>query len=225
MELKINLFGIDIDSALLLTEPLISKYGVKVARSTHAGGWSVLKLMDNESSRAFVSEVEALFYPKATSKTPFEFAYDQLLKRGLKITFAESCTGGLLSALFTQVAGFSRVFDGGLVTYSNHLKTQWLGVEPFVLERYGAVSAQCVEQMCEGALVRTEADISVAISGIAGPDGGTSEKPVGTVFIGVAQKGEKAFVEEFRFRGDRKQVQTQAAFNALRITLNQILQN
>lgn len=218
MKHKINLFGIDLDSAIQLTASVAEKYGANIESATHIGGWSVLK----SDSEEFVKEVEQLLTPKASDKNPFEFAYDQLLSKDLKITFAESCTGGLLSALFAQVAGFSAVFDGGLVTYSNFLKTQWLGVDPFVLEQYGAVSSQCVEQMCDGALKRTEADISIAISGIAGPTGGTEAKPVGTVFIGVMRSGEKAYIEEFHFAGDRKEVQKRAAYNAVRMLLAKI---
>ncbi len=114
-----------------------------------------------------------------------ESIVDILDSRGLTVTFAESCTGGKLASTFSEVSGLSRVFNGSVVSYSNGIKAQWLGVKESTLNRYGAVSRECVAEMLDGVLKLSSADCAVAISGIAGPTGGTLEKPVGTVFIGV----------------------------------------
>lgn len=100
--------------------------------------------------------------------------------------FAESCTGGLLSSTMTKVAGVSDVFMGALVTYAGYVKADVLGVDEHVLEQFGAVSAECAKQMSEKALMLLKVDYAVAVTGVAGPGGGTSEKPVGTVFTSVS---------------------------------------
>mgnify|MGYP005834070611 CR=1 FL=1 len=106
-----------------------------------------------------------------------------LTKKRLKISFAESCTGGLIASEITSVSGSSNIFEAGYITYSNRIKKQLLGVSASTLESYGAVSKECIIEMAIGALKASCADLVIAVSGIAGPNGGTSEKPVGTVWI------------------------------------------
>jgi len=106
--------------------------------------------------------------------------------RGLKVATAESCTGGLVAAALTEIAGSSDVLDCGFVTYSNEAKRAMLGVSASTLKRYGAVSGETAAAMAEGALKHSHADIAVAITGIAGPGGGSKDKPVGLVYIGLA---------------------------------------
>ena len=110
----------------------------------------------------------------------------KLMERKLTIASAESCTGGMFGAAMTDVPGVSAVFDSSLVTYSNEAKIRELGVRPETLEQYGAVSEQTAREMAEGVRRVSGADIGVSVTGIAGPDGGTEEKPVGTVYIGLA---------------------------------------
>ncbi len=119
--------------------------------------------------------------------------------RGLKIATAESCTGGLLAATLTEIAGSSDVVDCGFVTYSNAAKEAMLGVPAATLKRYGAVSAETAAAMAEGALKNSQADLSVAITGIAGPGGGTKQKPVGLVHFAAARRngGRRARVARF----------------------------
>ena len=109
-----------------------------------------------------------------------------LKSKGLMVATAESCTGGLVAAAITDVPGSSAVLDRGFVTYSNEAKSEMTGVPPALIAAHGAVSAEVAAAMAEGALTHSRADIAVAITGIAGPDGGTPEKPVGTVWIAVA---------------------------------------
>ncbi len=110
-------------------------------------------------------------------------------RKGLLLATAESCTGGLVAALLTSIAGSSDVFERGFVTYSNRAKEELLGVDPGLLARFGAVSAEVARAMTEGALAHSAAQIALAVTGIAGPGGGSPEKPVGLVYFGVGQRG------------------------------------
>lgn len=120
-------------------------------------------------------------------------------KRGWMIATAESCTGGMVAAALTDVAGSSAVFDRGFVTYSNDAKTAMLGVDPVTLETQGAVSSTTAKHMALGALTHSAANVAVAVTGIAGPGGGTSEKPVGLVHFACAVKGGRIMHVERRF--------------------------
>jgi nicotinamide-nucleotide amidase len=111
---------------------------------------------------------------------------DAYAEREWMIVTAESCTGGLVSALLTEIAGSSRVVERGFVTYSNEAKAEELGVDPHLLTHFGAVSSQVARAMAEGAIERSRADVAVAITGVAGPGGGTEEKPVGLVHLAFA---------------------------------------
>lgn len=140
----------------------------------------------------------------------------RLLKAGgKKITTAESCTGGWIAQTITDVPGSSAWFDRGFVTYSNAAKVQMLGVSPQTLKDYGAVSAEIAAEMAAGALAHSDANIAVAVTGIAGPDGGTPEKPVGTVFIAWADKNGAAKVVKKQFIGNRRQIREQTVRSAI----------
>lgn len=126
--------------------------------------------------------------------------------RGLTLATAESCTGGLIAATLTAIAGSSSVVVGGFVTYSNGMKTRMVGVPGAVLAARGAVSAEVAQAMAEGALRETGADIALSCTGIAGPGGATPTKPVGLVFLGCARRGAATRVERHVFPGDRASV-------------------
>jgi nicotinamide-nucleotide amidase len=142
---------------------------------------------------------------------------------GRKIAVAESCTGGLVSAALTEVPGCSDVFEAGFVTYSNEVKQTLLGVSGDVLETFGSVSVATAWAMAQGALRRSGADIAVSITGIAGPDGGSEKKPVGTVVFARAVKGEdlnKVFADMRHFENSgRSGIRLQAALCALELLL------
>ena len=141
-----------------------------------------------------------------------------LLSAGLKAVTAESCTGGGVAAALTDVAGSSQWFERGYVTYSNAAKIQDLGVEPALIERHGAVSAAVVEQMAAGALRASGAHVALAVSGIAGPDGGSPEKPVGTGrFSAVLRRNGAVHVLREQFPGDRAAVRRASVAAALRL--------
>lgn len=126
--------------------------------------------------------------------------------RGLTIATAESCTGGLIAAALTAIAGSSSVVAGGFVTYSNAMKTKMVGVPEATLAAVGAVSAEVAEAMAEGALRETGADVALSCTGIAGPSGATATKPVGLVFLACATRGAPTRVERHVFPGDRAAV-------------------
>ena len=141
-----------------------------------------------------------------------------LRAHGFQLAAAESCTGGWLAKAVTDIAGSSAWFDRGFVTYTNQAKQQMLGVPSELILAHGAVSAEVVAAMAAGALAHSSAQLSVAISGIAGPLGGTPEKPVGTVWMGWARSGGEEPIRTrcFQFAGDRHQVREQAIVMALR---------
>jgi nicotinamide-nucleotide amidase len=142
-----------------------------------------------------------------------------LTEKGMTLATAESCTGGLISCRVTDVPGSSAVFTHGFITYANAAKVSLLGVSPVDLETHGAVSETVARQMAEGALRSSGADIAVAVTGIAGPDGGSPEKPVGTAWIGLAAKGsETSAIRLFhpRNRHDFKLAVSQAALETVR---------
>lgn len=147
----------------------------------------------------------------------------QLLSLGQKVTSAESCTGGGLAKAITAVAGSSQWFDCAFVSYSNSAKELLLGVNPEVIEKNGAVSVEVAEAMALGAAKRAQAQLGIATSGIAGPGGGTTEKPVGTVCLAWAHHGIIAHSEVFHFDGDREQVREQAIKTALQLACKLLL--
>jgi nicotinamide-nucleotide amidase len=140
----------------------------------------------------------------------------QLLERREHLVTAESCTGGWIAKAMTDVAGSSAWFDCGLAAYSYEAKQALLGVRPQTLETHGAVSRETVIEMVSGALANSGASIAVAVTGIAGPGGGSVDKPVGTVWIGWKRRGGYASAETFHFDGDRDAVRRQTVAAALR---------
>lgn len=134
---------------------------------------------------------------------------------GLTLATAESCTGGLIVATLTEIAGSSDVVERGFVTYSNAAKTEMLGVPAALIREYGAVSHEVARAMADGAITRSDADLAVSVTGIAGPDGATPGKPVGLVLLGVARRGKAASSERRVFPGDRQSVRHQTVERAM----------
>jgi nicotinamide-nucleotide amidase len=149
---------------------------------------------------------------------------EQCRERGLKLAAAESCTGGLVGAMLTSVAGSSDVFVGGVVAYSNEVKQQLLGVPADVLDRHGAVSAEAAVAMAAGARTRLGADVAVAVTGIAGPGGGTPEKPVGLVYVHAEGPGGGRGLD-FVVPGDREVIRRRAAVSALHLVRGVLAQS
>ena len=139
---------------------------------------------------------------------------------GWKISTVESCTGGLIFAALTDIAGSSAVLDRGFNTYSNLAKQEMVGVAPQILEKFGAVSEQTAAAMALGGIAHSIADISLSVTGIAGPGGGSLEKPVGLVWMSLATKTGATAVERFDFQGDRQDVRRQAVTASLTLILD-----
>ena len=148
----------------------------------------------------------------------------KLLGKNLTITTAESCTGGLIASTIVNVPGASGCFNEGYITYANEAKVRVLGVSEESIRNFGVVSDAVVIEMAEGALNKADADIAVAVSGIAGPLGGSSKKPVGTVYIGIClrDKMDKTLTKtsyKFHFEGDRSEIRNKTVEEALKIVL------
>ena len=144
----------------------------------------------------------------------YEQLVNYLIDKNITISTAESCTGGLIGKNITDIAGSSNVYIGGVISYSNEMKMNWLKVHHKTLENYGAVSNETVSEMLTGITHETNSDIAVAVSGIAGPGGGTKEKPVGTVIIGISFKGNQ-HIKKYYFTGTRDSVRLNAAEKVL----------
>lgn len=157
-------------------------------------------------------------YKKAIEEEVVEL----LLEKGYSITCAESCTGGLLCAALVNVSGASEVLNRSLITYSNEAKMELLGVKEETLREFGAVSEQTAYEMAVGAADFAKAEVALSVTGIAGPGGGTPEKPVGLVYMGCSVNG-KVTVRRFVFSGDRLQVRTSSVKNALELAKECIL--
>ena len=146
----------------------------------------------------------------------------KLIKKKLKISFAESCTGGMLSSKITSIGGSSKVFGLGLITYSNQAKIKVLKVNKNIINKYGAVSSECCRAMVVNLSKISKANINVSITGIAGPNGGSKQKPVGLVYIGV-KKGSKLIIKKNLFKSkNRKSIQKASVNKALKIISNLI---
>lgn len=144
-----------------------------------------------------------------------------LCNRGLTVSTAESCTGGMIASKLIAYPGISEVFKEGAVTYSNEAKVKRLGVNKKTLENFGAVSYETAVEMTQGIAREAGTDIAVATTGIAGPGGGTLDKPVGLVYIGVQVIG-KTIVKKFEFKGDRESIRNKATYNALQMIKNEL---
>lgn len=181
----------------------------------------------NRLLKPLVKELKTRFgndiYTTEEDTTLEKAVADFLIANDLSITCAESCTGGLLSARLINVPGVSEVYKSGIITYSNKAKRKLLGVKKATLQKYGAVSEQVAEEMARGAALCAKADVSVAVTGIAGPDGGTEEKPVGLVYIGCSVKG-KVTVRKYQFSGNRGKVRESAVSAALSLLRNCVME-
>lgn len=151
-----------------------------------------------------------------------EQALAELLKKyGWKLTTAESCTGGLLAGTFMNVPGVSEVYEEGYITYADKAKRKILKVKKKTLKKHGAVSRQTAKQMAEGAVAAAGANVAISVTGIAGPGGGTKEKPVGLVYIGCCVNG-KTKVKKCLFQGERQQIRKQTVETAMEFAIERI---
>ncbi len=220
--LALNVFGMDADDAVTLLSGFAQSSRLRLANRMHPGGWGIIDLHTDSSSDVahFLENAQAFFSGKITvSDDIVAHIVERLTQLGRKISFAESCTGGLIASLFTRVSGSSAVFDGSMVTYANEIKSGWIGVNATSLMAFGAVSTPVVEEMAAGILEKSGADYALAVSGVAGPTGGSVEKPVGTVYVAMASRERGIRSERLALRGDREYIRRASAFNAVRLLL------
>ena len=220
-EAKVHVFEEDKETLLTILEPIAQMYEVTFDVTTLVSGWLSVNIASKRYGEIskFINGAKKLLPKKLiASDAIVPYIIERLAAQGKKVSFAESCTGGLLAYKFTQVNGASQILDGSLVTYSNELKENWLGIEESIITQNGAVSREVVQEMSEGAMNVSHADYTLSISGIAGDGGGTKEKPVGTVHIGVRSKEEHK-EEQLLFSGDRNYVQEQSALYAIKMLL------
>lgn len=218
----IHLFDENQQNAEILLDSLAKTNEVSFEITTLIEGWLKIDIKTKKYGNIsqFITATKQLLNSKIIcAANVVAFIIEKLNTKHKKITFAESCTGGLLAYTFTKQSGASQAYDGSLITYSNILKENWLAVESDILENYGAVSANVVEQMSEGALNVSYADYAISISGIAGPSGGTKEKPVGTVFISARSKSHQ-IVEKLSLVGDRHYIQEKSVLYAIKMLLD-----
>lgn len=211
---SINIFRFDKDTVTMFLDPIFNAHKIDYVTIQNEGGFVeiITKKLDVVVKKEILKTIPTVVFGDL-----FTHIVNNLPPK--KITFAESCTGGLLASSLTKIPGSSNCFDGSVVTYSNKIKNEWLGVEESTLNTYGAVSEQTVKEMLAGAIEISKADYAIAISGIAGPTGATPNKPVGTVFIGVSDN-KNLIVEEFHFKGSRNYIQYQAMMNSIRMFIN-----
>lgn len=217
----VHFFEEDEDTLKIILTPIAQTYEVKFYVTRIVDGWlrvDVLSKRYGDISKFIQSAKKLLPKNMIVSSNIVLYIIDKLSVYAKKISFAESCTGGLLSYYFTKENGASKVLDGSLVTYSNSLKENWLAVSSDTLKQSGAVSYDVVRQMSEGVVNVSSADYAISISGIAGETGGTQEKPVGTVYIGIRSKN-KNIEKHLQFYGDRNYVQEQSVLYAIKMLL------
>ncbi len=218
----IHLFNEELSSVQTLLEPLAQNFDVRLEFSQLVEGWIKIRIYTRRHGNLsqFIASAKGLMHHKVIAAANIAaFIIERLGTHQKKLSFAESCSGGSLAHFFTSQSGASAVFDGSLITYSNTLKANWLAVDDDSIETYGAVSAEVVVQMSEGAMNVSYADYAISISGVAGPTGGSDAKPVGTVYISARSKT-SVHTERFRFEGDRNYIQEQSVLMAVKMLLN-----
>jgi len=209
------------ENAFALLNPIAQTYDVHVEIVQIIDGWLRVDIASKKYGNIskFINSAKNLFVQKMIPASNMAiYIIETLFKNQKTITFAESCTGGLLCYYFTSQNGASKALEGSLVTYSNSLKENWLAVEHKIIEKFGAVSSDVVKEMSEGALNVSNADYAISVSGIAGDAGGDDKKPVGTVYVGIRTKTQHK-EEHLLLHGDRNYVQNQSVLFAVKLLL------
>jgi len=217
----IHLFEYSKDAALTVLNPISQTFDVSIDISTLIDGWLRVEIQSNKYGNIskFIDTSKELLPKNIISASNITtYIIDRLHKNKKRITFAESCSGGLLSYTFVKENGASNILDGSLITYSDFIKENWLAVDKQSLQDYGAVSSEVVMQMSEGALNVSNAHYALAISGIAGDGGGSELKPVGTVYVGASSKTHQSHMH-LKLDGDRNYIQQQSVLFAIKMLI------
>ena len=207
-------------------QPLLVETGVELALCASLYGVKVFfSGKDQATVKQKAAEAAQQFGNLALAAGAIDLVEDiskLLIKRQLTLCTAESCTGGMIAAAMTDLPGASQLFKGSIVAYQNEIKEHLLNVDPALLKTVGAVSAECVEQMVAGACQQFSANAGIAVSGIAGPTGGTAEKPIGLIYVAVQINGE-SIVKQFKFNGNRQMIRERTVAKALLLLRELIL--
>ncbi|MCF6310079.1 MAG: CinA family protein [Sulfurimonas sp.] len=217
----IHIFEEDKESAIAILSPIAQTHEVNIDIVTLIDGWLRVDVRSKKYGNIskFITSSKQLLPNKLIGVACIvTYITDRLAAKNKKISFAESCTGGLLTYFFTRRNGASKILDGSLVTYSNIIKENWLGVNNETLKKYGAVSNEVVLEMSEGVMNVSNADYAISVSGVAGDGGGTEYKPVGTIHVGVRTEEEHKEVR-LNLSGDRNYIQYQSTLFAIKILI------
>lgn len=219
--INLHVFNESEEDVKLLLAPLAESFDVHLKVSQFIHGWSKVEVSSSKYGEltSFMNASSSLLSKKviATSNI-MAYIIERLQQNEKTLTTAESCTGGLIASMITKESGSSAVFDGGIITYSNRKKIEWLGVEEDILVNHGAVSEETVLAMSKGAKDVAEADFALSISGIAGPTGSVDDKPVGLVYLSICSDNVHESIT-LNLQGDRNYIQEQAAFHAIKTLL------
>ncbi len=227
-KITFNVLNPDLESVKLMINPLSVTNDISVVYSKDPGGFVRCDAAEGKYGNlgSFIQNAQNLLPSKiAVGGDLGMFLIEELSKYNMTLSVAESCTGGLASYQFTKHAGSSSVFLGSMISYANEIKSGWLGVGQTDLTKYGAVSEEVVSAMLDGVMNASNSHFSIAISGIAGPDGGSLDKPIGTVFVGVKHQSGLKNIEALQLSGDRNLIQIAASNHALRMLSELFLQN
>ncbi len=217
----VHIFDKDRESASTILNPITQTFDVTIDIIVLIDGWLRVEIVSKKYGdiSKFINSAKQLMPNNLIAASNIVgYIIETLLKNQKKLTFAESCSGGLLSYYFTKENGTSKILDGALITYSNAIKENWLAVEHKTLEDFGAVSAEVVQEMCEGALNVSSADYALSISGVAGDTGGTELKPVGTIYVGASSKTHHSQMH-LKLDGDRNYIQRQSVLFAIKMLI------
>jgi len=211
---SLYIFDEDLEEIKNLLKPIAESFNVIFLLNQILDGVIFIKAssLNKKSLNEFIKSVKKLYQSVILNDDLINFAVSVLKAKNLKISTAESCTGGLIASKITQISGASEIFEAGFITYSNDMKSKILGVNEDVITFNGAVSGEVVELMVKGALNMSNSDIAIAVSGVAGPNGGSKYKPVGTVYIAVGDK-KSVVVKRLNLDGDREYIQQQTVLH------------
>ena len=217
---ELQIFGFDKEELSIILEPIADIYNISLHIQEVVKDWQKVYIKSSLQQRQnFIQSARQLVSNRMiVDSDVVPYMLEQFDKKNIFVAFAESCTGGLLSAYFTKYPKISHIFELGVVSYSNEIKANILEVSKDNLFQKGAVSHEVISDMLTGILQKSQATYALAISGIAGPDGGSEDKPVGTVGIGVATHNAQS-VEFFQFQGDRILIQQQSVLTAIKMLI------
>ncbi|MGN8453817.1 nicotinamide-nucleotide amidohydrolase family protein [Helicobacter pylori] len=211
--MKFKFLNMDNESGFILIEKELERLNVTAQVKEYG---IELKGENTEQARIYL---QTLFNSNIVelddNKKSANAIIERLKSLGLKMAVAESCSGGLLSHAFTSISGASAVFMGGVVCYSEEVKRELLKVNATTLKVFGVYSEECVKEMLLGVFLNFKVDLALAISGVAGPNGGSKANPVGTIYIGAQRLGSQAFIDRCFFNGDRENIQNKSVEHAL----------